>query len=115
MKFTCILLKTKGFSRETEAFCYWRWRDKNSQGWVMGIFGATVAISFAIAGAATNLLTLLTPRHIIIIGGILMLLSGLGMFWLHKKHPGFNSTKKTDGWKNFAKRRSSFYVVSWRS
>lgn len=51
----------------------------DNQGWVMGIFGATVAISFALVGASTNLLPYVGTQGLIAIGGVLGILSGLGM------------------------------------
>lgn len=47
----------------------------------MGIFGATVAISFAAVGLSTNLLDLLGTKFLIMCGGGLLILSGLGMGW----------------------------------
>lgn len=55
--------------------------SKDEQGWVMGIFGATVAISFAAVGLSTNLLDLLGTKLLIMCGGGLLILSGLGMGW----------------------------------
>ncbi len=54
------------------------------QGWVMGIFGATVAISFALVGASTNLLDILGTNLLIAIGGFFRILSGLGMVWYQR-------------------------------
>lgn len=58
--------------------------DANSQGWVMGIFGATVAISFALVGFSTNLLPYIGTHFLIVIGGFLGILSGLGMLWYQR-------------------------------
>ena len=58
--------------------------NKDQQGWVMGIFGATVAISFALVGASTNLLSLIGTHQLIILGGVLGILSGLGMVWYQR-------------------------------
>ncbi len=53
--------------------------NKDSQGWVMGIFGATVAVSFTLAGASPNLLSFVGIRSLIILGGIFVGIGGLGM------------------------------------
>lgn len=58
--------------------------DKNNQGWVMGIFGATVAISFALVGFSTNLLEIFGTQVLIMIGGVFGVLSGMGMVWYHR-------------------------------
>ncbi|WP_316358671.1 hypothetical protein [Candidatus Neptunichlamydia sp. REUL1] len=52
---------------------------KEEQSWVMGIFGATVAISFALIGLSTNLLETIGTQGLIIGGGVLLILSGVGM------------------------------------
>ena len=52
---------------------------KEEQGWVMGIFGATVAISFALVGLSTNLLQTIGTHGLIIGGGVLLILSGVGL------------------------------------
>jgi len=49
--------------------------DEKSQGWVMGIFGATVAIAWAIAGLMTNLVPELGASGLIAVGRILYILS----------------------------------------
>jgi len=58
-----------------------------SQGWVMGIFAATLALSWTIAGFATNLLTFVSASKIIAMGGMSMLLSTLFMYFYAKKYP----------------------------
>lgn len=58
---------------------------ESTQGWVMGIFGATVAISFALVGASTNLLPYIGTHGLIMIGGILGVLSGAGMFLYNRR------------------------------
>lgn len=58
---------------------------ETTQGWVMGIFGATVAISFALVGASTNLLPYIGTHGLIMIGGILGVLSGAGMFLYNRR------------------------------
>ena len=57
---------------------------KEEQGWVMGIFGATVAISFALVGLSTNLLQTTGTQGLIIGGGVLLILSGVGMAWYQR-------------------------------
>lgn len=56
---------------------------EQSQGWVMGIFGAVLAISWATVGVSTNLVPYLGNRGLLLIGGILMILSAL--FMMHFK------------------------------
>ncbi|WP_420422133.1 MFS transporter [Simkania sp.] len=63
--------------------------DKSSQGWIMGIFGAVVAISFALAGFSTNLLGLTGTHGLIVIGGVLQLLSGFLLWHFIRKHPDY--------------------------
>ncbi|MCB1110896.1 MAG: MFS transporter, partial [Chlamydiia bacterium] len=60
---------------------------KEEQGWVMGIFGATVAISFALVGLSTNLLDLLGTKLLIMGGGMLLILSGLILVWYQGAKP----------------------------
>lgn len=57
------------------------------QGFAMGIFGATLALSWTIAGFATNLLTLMRIESVILIGGLSLLLAGALMF-CYKKQEG---------------------------
>ena len=52
---------------------------KEEQGWVMGIFGATVAISFALVGLSTNLLQTIGTQGLITGGGVLLILSGVAL------------------------------------
>lgn len=51
--------------------------DKKSQGWVMGIANAVMALSWAITGLFSNLLTLLGTQGLIFIGGICLVVASL--------------------------------------
>ncbi len=51
--------------------------DKNSQGWVMGIANAVMALSWAVTGLCSNLLGLLGTRGLIFIGGIFLIIGSL--------------------------------------
>jgi MFS transporter, DHA1 family, tetracycline resistance protein len=53
--------------------------DANSQGWVMGIGGSVVAISFVITGLSPTLVPVLGVKLLIFIGALLMLLGTLLM------------------------------------
>lgn len=59
--------------------------DKNSQGWIMGILGATVALSYVISGFSTNLLPLLSSTGVIALGGIFGIISGLLLYYSIKQ------------------------------
>ncbi len=63
--------------------------DRQSQGWVMGIFGAVVAISFVFAGFSTNLLHLIGTHWIILLGGVLQLIGGLLMLFFARLYPNY--------------------------
>jgi len=63
--------------------------DHNTQGWIMGIFGSIVAISFALAGLSTNLLNLIGTHGIIILGGALQILSALLLWHFIRRHPDY--------------------------
>ncbi|MCP5489522.1 MAG: MFS transporter [Chlamydiales bacterium] len=63
--------------------------DKNSQGWIMGIFGAVVAISFALAGFSTNLLELTGTHGLIALGGGLQLISAFLLWHFIRQHPNY--------------------------
>lgn len=60
--------------------------DKSAQGWVMGISGAIMAVSWAITGLCANLLPLLGADGLILGGGILLLLSAACMWLFNRKH-----------------------------
>ncbi len=58
----------------------------NAQGWVMGIFGAILAISWALTGFSTNLLTFINADGIIFLGSLCMLASATLMFFYVRKY-----------------------------
>ncbi len=58
--------------------------SSEKQGWVMGIFGGILALSWFLTGFSTNLLTLMSSRAIISLGGLSMLLSALLLFFYAK-------------------------------
>ncbi len=60
--------------------------SSEKQGWVMGVFGAILALSWVLTGFSTNLLTLISSRAIINLGGISMLISALLLFFYAKKY-----------------------------
>lgn len=60
--------------------------DEKRQGWVMGIFGSIMAISWAVTGLSTNLIPLIGLRGLIVIGGFFMLLSALLMMFYNNRH-----------------------------
>lgn len=51
--------------------------DKNTQGWVMGIANAVMALSWAITGLCSNLLSLLGTQGLIFIGGLCLITGSL--------------------------------------
>src|SRR5690606_25922843 len=51
--------------------------DQTRQGWIMGIFGAMVAVAFALAGLSANLLHWISSPILIALGGGLIMLSSL--------------------------------------
>jgi predicted MFS family arabinose efflux permease len=59
---------------------------KEKQGWVMGIFGASIAVSFTLGGLLANLLPYLQARGLIFLGGGCFFLSALLMYSFNKKH-----------------------------
>lgn len=61
--------------------------SSKKQGWIMGIFGAVVAISWSISGFATNLLSIMSVEMILLIGAILMLITAIIMIFYIKKYP----------------------------
>ena len=63
--------------------------DRNSQGWIMGIFGSIVAISFAIAGLSTNLLGLMGTHGLIALGGVLQIISSFLLWRFIRRHPDY--------------------------
>ncbi len=60
--------------------------DSNRQGWIMGIFGATLAIAKILPGLELNLLTFTRASTVILLGGVSMMLSSLSMFLYSKKY-----------------------------
>lgn len=66
--------------------------SKKHQGWSMGVATAVIAISFAIAGLTTNLISLIGTVSIITIGGLLILISAL-LMWLA---PRFSNLRHPD-------------------
>lgn len=56
------------------------------QGWIMGIFGAVVAVSWSLSGFATNLLSLVPVEKILLLGAILMLITTFFMFFYVKRY-----------------------------
>lgn len=61
--------------------------DEKKQGWVMGIFGSIMAISWAVTGLTTNLIPIIGLHGLIIIGGVFMLFSALLMVLYNRRHP----------------------------
>lgn len=61
--------------------------DKSAQGWVMGIAGAVMALTWAVTGLAANLLPLLGTSGLIFIGGLFLIASGLLMKWYVARTP----------------------------
>jgi MFS transporter, DHA1 family, tetracycline resistance protein len=59
--------------------------DKESQGWVMGISGAVMAVAWAITGLSTNLISIFGLDGLIFIGGIFLIASSLLMI-RYSKH-----------------------------
>ncbi len=53
---------------------------QESQGWVMGIWSAVVALSFVAGGFSNNLVPHLGVDPVIFLGGVIVLLSGLTLF-----------------------------------
>lgn len=58
-----------------------------SQGWVMGIFGAILAISWTLTGLTPNLLSIMSTNWIIALGGMSMILSSIFMFFYVRRYP----------------------------
>lgn len=59
-------------------------RDK--QGWVMGIFGASIAVAFACGGLSANLLPYLQARGLMTFGGFCFLACTLLMYFFNRGH-----------------------------
>jgi DHA1 family tetracycline resistance protein-like MFS transporter len=57
---------------------------RRHQGWVMGIFNALMALTWAATGFSTNLIQFVGLRLLIIFGGVLLILSGVLMFFFRK-------------------------------
>lgn len=55
--------------------------EKNAQGWVMGVSGAIMALSWAMTGLSANALPLLGVEGLIFIGGVFLLIGGLLMWF----------------------------------
>lgn len=60
--------------------------DKRSQGWVMGIAIATMAVAWVVSGFGSNLLDVMGANHIIGIGGALLALASVLMFFYTRKY-----------------------------
>jgi MFS transporter, DHA1 family, tetracycline resistance protein len=60
--------------------------DEKSQGWVMGISIAVLALAWVIAGFSSNLLDILSANQIVGWGGILLLIASSSMFLYAKKY-----------------------------
>lgn len=60
--------------------------DKSAQGWVMGISGAIMAVSWAITGLCANLIPLVGADGLIFGGGVLLILSAACMWVFNRKH-----------------------------
>ena len=58
---------------------------QESQGWVMGIWGAVVAFAFVIAGLCNNLIPWIGLNSLIFLGGALIGLSGLLFHFIVKR------------------------------
>ena len=67
--------------------------DADAQGWVMGISGAVMALSWALTGLSTNLLPLLGSRGLIVLGGIFLLLSAVIMWVFANKSKRIDASK----------------------
>lgn len=61
--------------------CFSNTVDDTRQGWVMGIFGSIMAVSWTITGFSTNFIHLLNLQELIIIGGLCMILSAILMLF----------------------------------
>lgn len=61
--------------------------DENSQGWVMGISVAIMAIAWAIAGAATQLIPIIGVHNLILIGSLFLGISVILMKRYCSTHP----------------------------
>ncbi|HEY4832642.1 MAG TPA: hypothetical protein VIH61_08810, partial [Waddliaceae bacterium] len=53
--------------------------DANSQGWVMGITGSVIAISFILTGLSPNLVPFVGVKRLIFLGALFMLSGSLSM------------------------------------
>lgn len=51
--------------------------EPNAQGWVMGIANAVMAISWAVSGLFSNLITMMGTRGLIFMGGICLIVSSI--------------------------------------
>ncbi len=60
--------------------------DKKSQGWALGITGATVALSFFVSSFSPNLVPYLGIAFPIALGGFFLILSALIMFFYSRKY-----------------------------
>lgn len=56
--------------------------SKTSQGWAMGIANAVMALSWAVTGLGSNLLTMVGPQGLILLGGVCLTLSGFILYKL---------------------------------
>ena len=61
--------------------------DKTAQGWVMGISGAIMAISWACTGLCANLLPIFGAAGLILAGAGLLFLSALCMMVFNRAYP----------------------------
>ncbi|MGQ3888546.1 MFS transporter [Legionella sp. CNM-1927-20] len=60
--------------------------DKSAQGWVMGLSGALMAMAWATTGLSANLLPIIGTFGLILIGGFLLLVSAILMwFYSHSR------------------------------
>ena len=59
--------------------------NKKSQGWAMGIFASTIALSFTITGLSTNLLSSFKTGYLILIGGVIAIISSFICFFIKKQ------------------------------
>lgn len=59
--------------------------DKTSQGWAMGIANAVMALSWALTGLCSNLLTLIGARGLIFLGGLCLIIGSLLLQMAYRK------------------------------
>jgi len=61
--------------------------SKASQGWILGVAGSMMALSWTLSGFSTNLITFLGLETLILIGGIFLFLSCVLMVGYTRKYP----------------------------